>query len=244
MINIHEYADDARNVIESEISRRISLGENVLDVIYDVSVREDVIVRQLNCITGVLNCYAERLAGKHKTEKEIQALLEFKNSNIGHKIKDFIECNKVVQQNEKLGISTPYDLYKLKNSLFDEIKSEIAKDNPFDIRIHDKDFSSYLGERFSVCSIEKYYRFDNFDIDEDIQLLEEYLDENNWDYYNENLPYIIEEDDEDLPYIIEDSEYTTERANIVYLIKLCFEKYGEDFCQRLRNEGKYFRRYL
>lgn len=190
MIDIYEYVDNQQEVIKTEIYGRLSFGTDILKAIYAVSIEEDIIVRKLKGIQNLVIDYNKALNAPSKIKKELETLIEFKNSNIGIKIKNFIECNNAIQ--------------------LDEIKSEIENDNPFNIKIIDR--------YFNIFSVGVCYSFNRFDIDNDIQNMKNNL--------HDDINSAYEEID-----------------RLSSLIKLCFEKYGKDFCLHLADVG-YIRRCL
>lgn len=88
---------------------------------------------------------------------ELEKILEFKESPVGRLIEKFIANNS--------------------NELMEEIEREIElSGNPFEITIYNEDYDWSKGEvfgptkkRFSIGRIRRFYYFDNWDIDDDIE---------------------------------------------------------------------------
>lgn len=94
---------------------------------------------------------------------ELEKIMEFKESPVGGLIKRFIAHNS--------------------NELMEEIEREIeSSGNPFEITIYKEDYDWSKGEvfgptkkRFSIGRIRRFYYFDNWDIDDDIEGFENHL---------------------------------------------------------------------
>ena len=94
---------------------------------------------------------------------ELEKIMEFKESPVGRLIKRFIAHNS--------------------NELMEEIEREIeSSGNPFEITIYKEDYDWSKGEvfgptkkRFSIGRIRRFYYFDNWDIDDDIEGFENHL---------------------------------------------------------------------
>ena len=163
-----DYIRDPKMAFASEVfNANASSAEEMANIINNAheSMKE--------CYNIVFNWYKADASYKrtfNKIEELVNRLnlfFEFKNSKVAFLIEQFIKNN------------TP--------EMLAEIKTEIeTTNNPFEIEVYETDYDWSQGElmygwtdkaNFHIGTIDTYYLFTDFDLDEDIKHCEEYLKE-------------------------------------------------------------------